>query len=183
MCPGGGGWQQRHPDISDRKRHRVCSELLVLGDGIARSAAAETGHLRKGADLGEGRTLVGTHRCTSFRQHPAPRSLPVRVRDRTAYYPTPYRANTKGRREPPDCIKPPGQWGGICSSLILRRWPFREPWCGSVTARNRRGSFQCRPAGRRRRPGGGQIEGAGQCAVERDGGREAARGHKARPAR
>jgi len=71
----------RHPDISDGKHHPVWLELLVLGDGITWSAATETGHLRKGAGLREGRTLVGTHEYTSFRRHPAPPVSPVRVHD------------------------------------------------------------------------------------------------------
>jgi hypothetical protein len=101
MYPGGGGCQQRHPDISDGKHHPVCSELLVLGDGITWSAATETGHLRKGASLGEGRTLVGSHEYTSFRWHPAPPVCHVRVRDhKGSIYPASYLTNLEGFSSP-----------------------------------------------------------------------------------
>jgi hypothetical protein len=127
MYPGGRGWKQRHPDISNRKRHRVCSELLVLGDGITRSAAAETGHLRERAGLREGRTLVGTHNYTSFRQHPAPSVSPVRVRDCTSSaYPTPIPANATGQTRTPDCFETPGQWGKIGTSAVVRRQRFGD---------------------------------------------------------
>jgi hypothetical protein len=136
-----------------------CSELLVLGDGITRSAAAETGHLRKGAGLGEGRTLVGTHNYTSFRWHPAPPSVHVRVHDQRSIYPAPCRTNLEGFSSPAYGVS-----GPLAGTVT--------PEVGRAAHSERPGRCRCLAAGRsklRGRPPRSETVTAGPSVVRRAG--------------
>jgi hypothetical protein len=104
---------------------------------VARSRATLTSHLLEGADLHQGRTLVGAHRVTPFQQQSVPPSVANRRYERPSY-PTPYPANANDEPRPPDLPGMAGQPGrnGETAHYCLDGAPNGRPRWGRTSSGN-----------------------------------------------
>src|SRR5215211_651212 len=113
------GPSERHPG--------QCLKGLVPEELITRSRTADASHLLEGAGLYERRTLVGTHRFTSFGQYSAPPSTVTDGLSSGLQSPTRrHTSQTRMAADLPESDGTAGQQGCAASSVLVRRFVLKR---------------------------------------------------------